>query len=86
MIKSRPLIREPAPPHPIFLGENHANGHLKKQKKITQPLQKCINPTIRTGWEILCLPYVGFFIFVMDMSAIKAEQYIEDLELEHLHN
>ena len=27
-----------------------------------QPLQNCIGPTIRIGREILCLPYVGFFI------------------------
>ena len=27
----------------------------RKMKKITQPLQNCIRPTIRIGWEILCL-------------------------------
>ena len=27
-----------------------------------QPLQNCIGPTIRIGQEILCLPYVRFFI------------------------
>ena len=36
----------------------------QSQKKIviiiTQPLQNCINPTIRIGQEILCLPYAGF--------------------------
>ena len=26
-----------------------------------QPLQNCIGPTICIGWEILCLPYAGFF-------------------------
>ena len=25
-----------------------------------QPLQNCIGPTIRSGREILCLPYAGF--------------------------
>ena len=30
-------------------------------KKIVQPLQNCIGPTIRIGREILCLPYAGFF-------------------------
>ena len=29
-----------------------------------QPLQNCIGPTIRIGREILCLPYVGFFIYI----------------------
>ena len=31
-----------------------------KKKKIMQPLQNCIGPTIRIGREILCLPYAGF--------------------------
>ena len=30
-------------------------------RKITQPLQLCIGPSIRIGRESWCLPYAGFF-------------------------
>ena len=30
-------------------------------RKITQPLQICIGPSIRIGRESWCLPYAGFF-------------------------
>ena len=36
-------------------------NHATSQKKITQLLQNCINPTIRIGRESLCLPHAGFF-------------------------
>ena len=31
-----------------------------------QPLQNCIDPTIRIGREILCLPYAGFLMYKMN--------------------
>ena len=34
--------------------------------KIMKLLQNCIGPTIRIGREIRCLPYAGFFIYVVD--------------------
>ena len=34
---------------------------MHSQKKITQPFQNCIGPTIRIGRDILCLPYAGIF-------------------------
>ena len=34
-----------------------------------QPLQNCIGPTIRIGWEILCLPYGEFFLKGLDINA-----------------
>ena len=42
----------------LFLIKKKKN---KIKKKITQPLENCIGPTIRIGREILCLPYAGFF-------------------------
>ena len=33
----------------------------KKKKKIMEPFQICIGPTIRIGQESWCLPYAGFF-------------------------
>ena len=44
----------------IFLKKNK-----KKKRKITQPLQICIGPSIRIGRESWCLPYAGFFSFYM---------------------
>ena len=41
----------------------------KSFKKIRHLLQKCIGPTIRIGWEILCLPYT-FFFFVLPFGRI----------------
>ena len=32
---------------------------------ITKPLQNCNGPTIRIGWEILCIPYAGFSLVVL---------------------
>ena len=35
---------------------------MKKNKKITQPLQICIGPTICISQESWCLPFAGFFL------------------------
>ena len=47
-----------------------------KKKKITQSLQNCIGPTIRTGWEILCLSFAGFF---MRGSKIKSKKDLPEI-------
>ena len=56
----------PKPTHPPFfffhLITQPQKQIEKEKKKITQPLQNCIGPTIRIGQEILCLPYAGFFL------------------------
>ena len=41
---------------------NHATF---KKKKILQPLQICIGPTISIGRGSWCVPYVGFFLFLL---------------------
>ena len=35
-----------------------------------QPLQICICPTIRIGREGWCLPYAGFFFYILQMMPI----------------
>ena len=43
----------------------------KKMRKITQPLQICIGPSIRIGRESWCLLYAGFFSFGLFLSFNK---------------
>ena len=38
-----------------------------------QPLQNCIGPTIRIGWEILCLPYAGFLCRVSPTTQFRIQ-------------
>ena len=42
-----------------------------------QPLQNCINPTIRIGQEILCLLYAGFLL--PTRTAMKAHMHDEHM-------
>ena len=44
--------------------KNKKNYHANYQKKITQPLQIWIGPTIRIGRESWCLPYARFFLYI----------------------
>ena len=40
-----------------------------------QPLQNCIGPTFRIGREILCFPYVGFFVtYVLKGKGLKLKK------------
>ena len=34
----------------------------------TRPTRPCIGPTIRIGREILCLPYAGFFLVILNLE------------------
>ena len=44
-------------------------------KKITQPLQICIGPTIRISRESWCLPYAGFFKLIIGQTVYCSEQF-----------
>ena len=43
----------------------------QKKKKIMQPLQICIGPTVRIGQESWCLLYAGFFYMCLFKSCRK---------------
>ena len=40
-----------------------------------QPLRNCNGPTIRIGREILCLPYAGFFLYIIHKYEIFPLSY-----------
>ena len=47
-----------------------------------QPPQNCIGPTIRIGWEILCLLYAGFlYIFVFVKNYATSQKYIYKIKI-----
>ena len=45
--------------------------NLSKNLKIKKNLQNCIGPTIRIGRESWCLPYAGFFYFLIEVDYIR---------------